>query len=287
MFLIDRINEWVSRLDLPFVREPSSVVTVLQLRGTIGVSGVGRRSLSMSALEMPIRRAFDKRGLKAVCLIINSPGGSPVQSAQIANRIRQLSEEKGVPVLSFTEDVAASGGYWLALAGDEIYADPMSIIGSVGVISASFGFTEIMNKLGIERRVHTQGEKKAMLDPFSPENPDDVKRLKTIQFDIHKSFKEFVRERRGDALKGSDRTLFNGEIWSGTRALEKGLVDGLGDMRTVVRKKFGNNIRIAPVQRPMGWFRRRLMRMDHVTDGWALDFLAAVEERAWWARFGL
>jgi len=287
MFLIDRINEWVSRLNLPFVREPSSVVTVLQLRGTIGVSGVGRRSLNLSTLEMPIRRAFDKRGLKAVCLIINSPGGSPVQSAQIANRIRQLSEEKGVPVLSFTEDVAASGGYWLALAGDEIYADPMSIIGSVGVISASFGFTEMMDKLGIERRVHTQGEKKAMLDPFSPENPDDVKRLKTIQVDIHKSFKKFVRERRGGALKGSDRTLFNGEIWSGERALEKGLVDGLGNMRSVVRNKFGDKVRLVPVQRPMGWLRRRLTPIDYVSDGWAVDFLAAVEERAWWARFGL
>jgi signal peptide peptidase SppA len=292
MSLVDAVNDFWNRYDLPGSRNPSPAVAVLRLRGAIGMGGLGRGGLSLAALEPVIRRAFAKR-VRAVCLVINSPGGSPVQSAQIAGLIRQHSQEKKIPVFAFAEDLAASGGYWLALAADEIYADPMSVIGSIGVITASFGFPELLDKLGVERRVYTKGARKGMLDPFRPENPEDVERLYAIQADIHRQFVAFVKQRRGERLSHDEETLFNGDIWTGERALELGLVDGLGDLRTVVKRKYGAEVRFINIERPAGWLQRRFGRyfpsdVGHdAGGGWAGDLIAAVEERALWARFGL
>ena len=290
MALIDHFNEFAARVGGPMVRDGLPLVSVVRLTGAIGGSGVSRRSLNLASLEIPLSRAIDRRGVKAVALVINSPGGSAVQSAQIADRIRQLAEEKDVPVYAFMEDVAASGGYWLACCADEIYASPMSIVGSVGVIAATFGFHEMIEKIGVERRLYTQGDNKSMLDPFKPEDPEDVKRLFDLQKDIHAQFKAYVKARRGDKLKGTDKSLFNGAIWTGEKAVKKGLIDGLGEMRSVMRQKLGEKVRFVPVQRPMGWLQRRLSRglsSGMGEDSWAGDLIAAVEERALWSRFGL
>jgi len=292
MSFLETLGDLWNRLDLPGASDPAPAVAVLRLRGAIGVGNFGR-GISFATLEPVIKRAFARR-VRAVCLVVNSPGGSPVQSAQIAGLIRQLSQEKKIPVFTFTEDVAASGGYWLALAADEIYADAMSVIGSIGVITASFGFQDLMAKLGVERRVHTQGTRKGMLDPFRPEDPEDVERLSAIQSDIHRQFVAFVKQRRGDRLSKNDETLFNGDIWTGERALELGLVDGLGDVRTIMRRKYGPDVRFFNIDKPTGWLQRRFGRFmpSDVGGGgspgvWAGDLLAAVEERALWSRFGL
>lgn len=293
MELLEQINDVFARYGLAREATPTPAVAVIRLTGAIGIGGgMGRRALSLAGLDAALKKAFSKR-VRAVCLVINSPGGSPVQSSQIANRIRQLSQDEKIPVFAFAEDVAASGGYWLALAADEIYADPMSVIGSIGVVSASFGFHDLIEKIGIERRVHAQGERKSMLDPFRPEDPEDVKRLTEIQVDIHRQFIAAVKRRRGERLTGLDETLFNGDIWTGERALELGLVDGLGDMRTIMRRKYGADVRFIMIERPGGWFSRRfggggVYAPDAPVPGsFATDLLAAVEERALWARFGL
>ncbi len=286
---IYHFNEFAARFGGSMVRGSSPLVSVVKLNGAIGMSsGIGRRSLNLASLEMPLRRAFGKRGVSAVALQVNSPGGSPVQSALIAGRIRQLSEEKEIPVYAFTEDVAASGGYWLACSADEIYADAMSIVGSVGVIAASFGFPDLLEKIGVERRVYAQGDNKSMLDPFKAENPDDIKRLLELQKDIHGQFKAYVKSRRGDKLKGADKTLFNGDVWTGERAIKKGLVDGLGEMRSIMRGKLGEKVRFMPVQRQGGWLQKRFGGADMLAShNWSGDLIAAAEERALWARFGL
>src|SRR5262249_3637182 len=208
------------------------VVPVVRLSGVIAASGLlGNRGLSIESAAPLLRRAFDMRGAKAVALEINSPGGSPVQSALIGQRIRLLAEEKGLKVIAFVEDVAASGGYWLACAADEIIVDPHSIVGSIGVISAGFGFHDLIGRIGIERRLHTSGERKSMLDPFRPEKPEDVERLSSLQAEIHDGFKDWVRERRSGKLRADDATLFSGEFWDGRRGLELGLVDERGGLR--------------------------------------------------------
>ena len=296
MNIPELINDLFARYGGASRRAAHPTVAVIRLHGAIGATSFARRGLSLAALEPLIKRAFSSK-VRAVCLLINSPGGSAVQSSQIASLIRQYSQDKKMPVFAFTEDVAASGGYWLALAADEIYADPMSVVGSIGVISASFGFQDLMAKIGVERRVHTQGENKSLLDPFKPENPDDVRRLKEIQADIHHQFKAAVRQRRGERLVASDETVFTGDIWAGERALELGLVDGLGDMRMIMRRKYGPDVRFMTVERPAGWLQRNFGRFvpGGVSDtygagiggGFAGDMLAAVEERALWARFGL
>jgi len=271
----------------PFIRlRGTPVVAVVRLSGVIGPLGPWRGGLSLAGLAATLDRAFGLGGLKGVALAINSPGGSPVQSALIAKRIRALAAEKKLPVFAFAEDVAASGGYWLATAGDEIYADDSSIVGSIGVISAGFGFPELLQRLGVERRVHAAGARKSMLDPFRPENPDDVARLEALQREIHDSFKAQVRARRGARLKADDETLFSGEFWTGRRALELGLIDGLGDLRSVMRARFGAKVRLRPVGVQRGWLMRRLGRST-AADDWVHDVLGAVEERALWARFGL
>jgi signal peptide peptidase SppA len=262
------------------------VVAVVRLAGVIGSLGPWRGGLSLAGLAPALERAFAIPGLKAVALAINSPGGSPVQSSLIARRIRALAIEKKLPVLAFAEDVAASGGYWLATAGDEIYADESSIVGSIGVISAGFGFQEMLQRLGVERRVHTAGSRKSMLDPFRPERPEDVARLEALQREIHDSFKTQVRERRSGRLKGDEETLFSGEFWTGRRALDLGLIDGIGDMRTVLRDRFGDKVRLRLVGAQRGWLMRRL-RLSIMPEDWARDLIGAVEERALWARFGL
>ncbi len=270
-------------------RKPS--VAVLRLHGVIGGTGPLRRGLNIQRLAGPIRQAFSVKGLKAVALSVNSPGGSPVQSALIYRRIRDLAAEKNVPVLVFVEDVAASGGYWLACAGDEIHADANSIVGSIGVISGGFGFVGALERLGIERRVYAAGERKGMLDPFRPENPADVAHLATVQKEMHDSFIDLVRRRRGKKLKGE--RLFTGEFWTGRTALELGLVDALGDLRTVCRDRFGDKVRLVAVGERRGWLKRRfgVAGGGEPQEPWGAalgtGLLAAVEERAHWSRFGL
>lgn len=262
------------------------VVPVVRLSGVIASGGLlGSRGLSIESVAPLLARAFAQRGAKAVALVINSPGGSPVQSALIAKRIRLLASQKNLPVIAFVEDVAASGGYWLACAADEIIADGASIVGSIGVISAGFGFQDLIAKLGIERRVHTSGENKSMLDPFREENPEDVERLKRLQAEIHDGFKAWVRERRGARLKGADSLLFTGEFWTATRGLELGLVDSLGELRTVLQARYG-----AKVHLPVVAARRRLLSRFGLGSRIELigpSTLAALEERAHWQRFGL
>jgi signal peptide peptidase SppA len=262
------------------------VVPVVRLSGVITTAGLlGSRGLSIESVAPLLARAFAQRGAKAVALVINSPGGSPVQSALIAKRIRLLATEKKLPVIAFVEDVAASGGYWLACAADEIIADGASIVGSIGVVSAGFGFQGLIAKLGIQRRVHTSGENKSMLDPFRDEKPEDIERLKRLQAEIHDGFKDWVRERRGTRLKGGDSLLFTGEFWTATRGLELGLVDSLGELRAVLQARYG-----AKVHLPVVAARRRLLSRFGLGSGIEMigpSTLAALEERAHWQRFGL
>jgi serine protease SohB len=261
-------------------------VPVVRLSGVIASSGLlGSRALSIDTVAPLLARAFALRGAKAVALAINSPGGSPVQSALIAQRIRLLAAEKRLPVIAFVEDVAASGGYWLACAADEIIVDPASIVGSIGVISAGFGFKDLIGKLGVERRIHTSGERKSMLDPFRDENPEDVERLRRLQAEIHDGFKDWVRQRRTGKLRGDEAMLFSGEFWTGRRGLELGLVDGVGELRAVLQARYG-----AKVHLPVIAARRRLLQRFGL--GGSLErvvpaALAALEERSHWQRFGL
>ena len=281
------IEGWLARLPIRRFRDPAPVVTVLRLHGVIGRAGPSGSGLTLAKLEKSIDKAFAARHLKTVALSINSPGGSPVQSSLIATRIRQLSEEKDIPVVAFTEDVAASGGYWLACAADEIFADANSIVGSIGVISAGFGFPEALDRLGVERRVHSTGKKKGMFDPFRPEAPEDIARLKSIQADMLESFKQQVRERRGEKLTAPDSELFDGDIWTGSQALSLGLIDGLGDVRTVMRKLFGERVSIRDVSPSAGPLRRWVGGGASRAEESTLAVLSAVEDWSHWKRFGL
>ncbi|MEE9479015.1 MAG: S49 family peptidase [Kiloniellales bacterium] len=279
----------LSRLPVRRFKEPPPVVAVLRLSGVIGGIGPVRRGLSLASQAHLIERAFKLPRLEAVALTINSPGGSPVQSALIAGRIRALAEEKNIPVVAFAEDVAASGGYWLACAADEIFAHESSIVGSIGVISAGFGFPALLERLGVERRVHTAGERKTMLDPFRSEDPKDVARLQTIQTDVHESFQDYVRQRRGERLTGEEADLFSGEFWTGRRALELGLVDALGDLRQVMRERYGEKVRLRLIDGARPRWRPRLSVEVPAPDlaASAAALVDAVEERALWARYGL
>lgn len=263
------------------------VVPVLRLHGVIG-RAPGRRgdSLTMASLAGPIERAFNTSGAKAVALLINSPGGSPVQSSLIAARIRLLADEKKLPVFAFCEDVAASGGYWLALAGDEIFVDDSSIVGSIGVIFAGFGFVDLIGKLGVDRRLHTAGDRKAILDPFAPERKADVSHLKAIQGEIHAAFIDHVKARRGDRLKGDDTDLFSGAFWAGRSAIGKGLVDAAGELRTVLKGKFGDKVQLRLVNPPR---RRPIWRLASRSDplDWLGELAGTLDERSLWSRYGL
>ncbi len=274
-------------------RRPPPVVAVVRLAGVIGQAGMFSGRLNLETVAPALQRAFRQKGLKAVALEINSPGGSPAQSALIHNRIRALAAERDVPVMAFVEDVAASGGYWLATAADEIFVDDNSIVGSIGVIYSGFGFREALEKLGVERRLYTSGEKKALLDPFTAIKPDDVDRLKRIQEELHGNFRELIRARRGARLAESDPDLFSGEFWLGRKAVELGLADGIGDTRSVLRERYGRKVVLRKIGRPRGWLTRRL-RLDGLVTGdggetgsLAGDLLGTIEARLWWSRYGL
>jgi signal peptide peptidase SppA len=276
-------------------RGGAAVVPVVRLSGAIGAVTPLRPGLSLAGVAKLLERAFAMPNARAVALAINSPGGAPVQSRLIYLRIRQLAEEKKLPVLVFAEDVAASGGYMIACAGDEIFCDPSSILGSIGVVGGSFGFQEAIKKIGVERRLYTAGAHKATLDPFLPENPDDVARLKAIQRDIHRTFIELVKRSRGARLRGSDEHLFSGEYWAGETAIALGLADGIGDLRSVVRARFGDKVEMPVIEQPRGLLSGLLGRKSGA--GAAVlgegigalpeSLIGAVEERALWAKFGL
>ncbi|MBT7956215.1 MAG: S49 family peptidase [Rhodospirillaceae bacterium] len=291
------IRKYLEKWRVPGFRNPKPVVAVVRLSGVISDrSGLGRSGLSAAGLVTVLETAFKMPNLKAVALAINSPGGSPVQSSLIGKRIRALAEEHEVPVIAFAEDVAASGGYWLACAADEIYADDSSVIGSIGVISAGFGFQNAIKKLGVERRVHTAGEMKSTLDPFLRENPDDVERLIELQQDVFDAFKEMVRERRKDKLTASEDEVFTGAFWTGRRALEMGLIDGLGDLTSVMQERYGDKVRFRPVEQRQNWFKQKL-GLGSAVRNWPSskgtvssivdDVLVAIEERGLWHKFGL
>jgi len=269
------------------------IVPVVRLSGVIGFSTPLRPGLTLASVAKPLDRAFAWPRARAVALLINSPGGSAVQSHLIFQRIRQLSAEKKVPVVAFVEDVAASGGYMIACAADEIFADPSSIVGSIGVIGATFGFDKLIEKIGVERRVYTSGVNKAMLDPFLPENPEHVARLKAIQEDIHGTFIDLVKSRRGGKLNGSEEDLFTGEYWAGQKGRELGLVDRIGDLRSTLRERYGEKVETPLVAAKTGWFGRASPgvagRFDALLDrpGLTDDLISSLEARAIWARYGL
>src|SRR5919107_3015165 len=237
-------------------RPDTPVVPVVRLTGVIGFSTPLRPGLTLASVARPLERAFAWPRARAVALLINSPGGSAVQSHLVFQRIRQLAAENQRPVLVFVEDVAASGGYMIACAADEIVADPSSIVGSIGVIGASFGFAKLIDKIGIERRIYTTGTNKAMLDPFLPENPDHVARLKAIQEDIHASFIDLVKSRRGSKLNGAEPDLFSGEYWAARKGIDFGLVDRIGDLRSMLRERYGAKVEMPLVSAARGWFGR-------------------------------
>lgn len=282
------VDDLLQKIPLERFRNPPPQVAVLRFDGLIGMRG--QRGLSLRRFAPAIERAFRLRNLKAVALAVNSPGGSPAQSSLLFRRIRQLAEEKDVPVVAFAEDVAASGGYWLALAADEVFAEETSLLGSIGVITASFGFVEAMRKLGVQRRLYTAGENKSLLDPFVTEDPKGVERLTALQRDMHDSFKDLVRARRGARLKGEESALFSGDVFTGRRALELGLIDGIGDLRGVMRQRYGDTVKLRAIEPErrrfslLSWF--GIPRRPDIADI-AADLLARVEERLIWARFGL
>lgn len=272
-----------------------ATIPVVRLHGTIMSSGGQFRPvLSLASTAGVLQKAFSFRNAPAVAISINSPGGSPVQARLIYRRIRDLAEEKNKCVIVFVEDVAASGGYMIAAAGDEVVADPSSIVGSIGVISAGFGFDELIRKIGVERRVYTAGRNKSILDPFQPEKKDDVERLKTLQLDVHETFIDLVKERREGKL-GDHPDLFTGQFWTGRGALDLGLVDALGDMRSFLKKRYGEKTRIRLISQPRGLFGRRLGLFGTSDDDIASNAAAGLvrglatelEERALWARYGL
>jgi signal peptide peptidase SppA len=290
--LVDRLKQLLpARL-----RPGTAVVPVVRLSGVIGAVTPLRPGMSLAGVARLLERAFAMRNAKAVALVINSPGGSPVQSRQIYLRIRQLAAEKGLPVLVFVEDVAASGGYMIACAGDEIFCDPSSILGSIGVVGGTFGFQELIKKIGVERRLYTAGAHKAMLDPFLPENPDDVARVKALQREIHAIFIALVKRSRGGRLKGGEDVLFSGEYWAGETSISLGLADAIGDLRSTLRARYGDKVQtpvIAPASGMLaGLFGRKspgaaaLGQIEGMA-GLPDALISALESRAIWAKFGL
>jgi signal peptide peptidase SppA len=258
------------------------IVAHIKLNGVIGNSGKFKQGIDFSGQEETIEKAFSLKKAKAVAITINSPGGSPVQSHLIYNFIRSQAKKNKKKVIVFAEDVAASGGYLIACAGDEIYANSSSIIGSIGVIYSSFGFTDLIKKIGVERRVHTAGKNKSTLDPFLDEKAEDIERLKNIQLDLHKDFIKVVEESRGSKLNKSDIELFSGEFWSGSKAKELGLVDDLGNSNEILRKKFGEDVVIKKFEKSKGWLSKKLS-----SSSTQIDQLAnTLEERSIWQRYG-
>ncbi len=270
-------------------RKQRTVVPVVRLMGTIAAEsgGIGRKALSMANVEPLLDKAFEIKDAPVVAIEVNSPGGSPVQSRLICRRIRELAGKHDRKVLVFCEDVAASGGYMIACAGDEIFADPSSIVGSIGVVSGGFGFVDLIRRIGVERRLYTAGRNKATLDPFSPEKPEDVEHLKSLQLDVHETFIELVRERRSGRLKEDEPDLFSGQFWSARRGIELGLVDRLGTLHEVLAERFGPDVELERIQPRRGLLGGRI-GFGAEAAGAAAERLATVaEERALWARYGL
>lgn len=284
--------QFLARLVPRRFRSDIPVVPVVRFSGVIGVVTPLRPGVLLSTVARTLERAFETPRARAVALVINSPGGSPAQSHLIYRRIRQLADEKHIPVLAFVEDVGASGGYMLACAADEIICDQYSIVGSIGVVGGTFGFTKLMDKLGIERRLYTAGDRKVMLDPFLPEKPDDVKRIKAIQKDIHENFIALVKARRGGKLNGSDKALFSGEFWTADKAIELGLADRMGDLRSILRERFGEKVYTPLISAERSLLGRRLPGVSFADaivryPGLADDLISALEVRAMWGRYGL
>jgi signal peptide peptidase SppA len=270
-------------------RDGPPTVPVVRLSGVIGMMSPLRPGLSLASVAGSLEKAFAMKSAPLVALSINSPGGSPVQSHLIFQRIRQLAEAKDKPVIVFCEDVAASGGYMIAAAGDEIFADPSSIVGSIGVISQGFGFVQLIDRIGVERRVYTAGDNKAVLDPFRPENPEDVAHLKRLQADVHGDFIDLVKARRGARL-ADDPDLFTGLFWSGRRGVDLGLVDGLGDLKGVMTERYGDKVRLKLIQPARSLFGRRIpsgVATRDPPEALVSAAIGAVEERLIWARYGL
>jgi serine protease SohB len=287
-----RMIQFLARLVPRRFRSDIPVVPVVRISGVIGVVTPLRPGVLLSTIAKTLERAFETPRARAVALVINSPGGSPSQSHLIYRRIRQLADEKRIPVLAFVEDVGASGGYMLACAADEIVCDQYSIVGSIGVVGGTFGFTKLMDKLGIERRLYTAGDRKVMLDPFLPEKPDDVKRIKAIQKDIHENFIALVKARRGGKLNGSDKALFSGEFWTADKAIEFGLADRMGDLRSILRERFGEKVYTPLISAERSLLGRRLPGVNLADaiaryPGLADDLISALEVRAMWGRYGL
>ena len=263
-------------------------VAVLRFEGVI-MPRARRDGVSLESHAGAIEKAFRLPGLVAVAIVVNSPGGAPVQSALLFRRIRQFADEKGMPVFAFAEDVAASGGYWLVLAGDEIWGEETSLLGSIGVISAGFGLDRLIERFGVERRLHTAGARKSLLDPFLPESPADLDRLTELQRDIHLSFKDHVRRRRAGKIDAADESLFEGDVLTGRMALQRGLIDGIGEVRGVMRARFGDKVRLRPVspdrRRWLSW--RRLPFFTRDPPAMMAEIAEWIEARLLWARFGL
>ncbi len=273
-------------------RKAEIVIPVVQLHGAIMSGGSRfRPALNLAQVGPLLEKAFKYKDSPAVALSINSPGGSPVQSRMIYQRIRTLAEEHAKTVLVFVEDVAASGGYMIAIAGDEIIADPTSIVGSIGVVSGGFGFPELLKKIGVERRVYTAGENKVMLDPFQPEKAGDIEYLKTLQLDIHEVFIDMVKQRRGIRLS-DDPAVFSGLFWTGRKSFELGLIDGLGSVRETIRDRYGKSARLELVAPAKGLFGRKpgvgaVAQPEQIAAAAASGLAETLEDRALWARFGL
>lgn len=274
-------------------RKEGIAIPVVRLQGVIMTGGSQfRPSLNLATVAPMLEKAFSRKDAPAVAISINSPGGSPVQSRLIYQRIRALAEEKDKKVLMFVEDVAASGGYMIALAGDEIFADQTSIVGSIGVVSGGFGFPELLRKIGVERRVYTAGENKVILDPFQPEKEGDIEYLKTLQLEIHKVFIDMVKMRRGSRL-ADDTTIFSGLFWTGVRGLDLGLIDGVGEMRETLKRRYGKQTRMELVGGSRNIFGRRLpgvVRGSAAGDigaGAVAGLAEGLEEKALWSRYGL
>ena len=277
-------------LPKPF-RNDKPVIPVVRLHGAIGGGGPLKSGLSLATASIPLEKAFSMKKAPAVALVVNSPGGSPVQSRLIFKRIRDLAKENEKDVLVFVEDVAASGGYMIALAGDEIFVDPSSIVGSIGVVAAGFGFTEMIKKIGVDRRVYTAGEKKVTLDPFQPEVPEDIEYIKSLQLEIHETFIDMVKSRRGDVL-ADDPDLFTGKFWTGRTGVQLGLVDAIGDLREVIKDRYGDKAEPKLISAPRGLFGRKAglgvgLAKGRLLDGVGEELISSVEERAMWMRYGL
>ena len=258
------------------------IIAHIKLNGVIGNVGKFKQGIDFAGQEEIIEKAFSLKKGKVVAITINSPGGSPVQSHLIYKFIRAQAEKNKKKVIVFAEDVAASGGYLIACAGDEIYANSSSIIGSIGVIYSSFGFTELIKKIGVERRVHTAGKNKSSLDPFQEEKTEDIERLKNIQLDLHKDFIKVVEESRGAKLKKDGIELFSGEFWAGSKAKELGLVDGLGNANEILKEKFGDDVVIKKFEKSKGWLSKKLSSSSNQVD----QLANILEERSIWQRYG-